>query len=63
MNKDDEVLVLQLALKILTEKFDAFIFACMDENGNPKTPTRRELAVARGCLPVWCSKAFKKEVE
>jgi len=43
--------VLRTAIDLLNESLDAFIGACVDENGNPKAPDKRALMDARKMLP------------
>jgi hypothetical protein len=50
----------ELALRKLSEAFDRFVGACMDEHGKPRAPTVQDLAKARGYLPPYCEHAYKK---
>jgi len=50
----------ELALRKLSEAFDRFVGACMDESGKSKAPSVQELAKARGYLPPYCQNAYKK---
>lgn len=52
--------ILELSIKALTIEFDRFIEACMFE-GYPKAPTKRDLNIARGCLPSWCKTSLVKK--
>lgn len=52
-----------LALKAQTKHFDSFVGACMDANGIPIAPSRRELAQARACLPPLAKHSFNSKVD
>lgn len=41
----------EIAIKVITKKFDEFIGECLDESGQPKMPSRKSLYRARGYLP------------
>ena len=56
----EEVRLLELSLKVMSEQLDKLIGACLDENGKAKAPSSREIAQARGYLPPYCKNAFKK---
>lgn len=49
-----------LSLRKLSEAFDRFVGACMDEKGKPKAPSAGDLAKARGYLPPYCHNAYGK---
>jgi hypothetical protein len=51
----------EIALRKLSEAFDEFVLACMDEKGRPIAPDSRALAKARGYLPPYCKAAYKKK--
>lgn len=50
----------EIALRKLSEAFDAFVSACIDESGKPKAPTQQALAKAKGYLPPYCKNAYSK---
>ena len=50
-----------LAIKKLSEAFDAFVDACLDENGKPKAPDRKAILKAKACLPPYCKHSFKRK--
>jgi hypothetical protein len=54
----DDSSILALSLDVMTRALDTLVGACMDENGKPKAPERRELMQARGYLPAKCRHAF-----
>ena len=56
--KSDEVVILELALKTLSARFDEFIGACMDADGKPVAPHKKDLMRARACLPPHCVQAL-----
>lgn len=56
---NDDVFILEAALKSLQNRLDDFIGACMNEEGEPKAPARKDLARMRGYLPRRCKHAFK----
>lgn len=56
----DHVLTVdQVALRVLSSAFDDFLRKCVDDSGNPKTPSARDIAKARGYLPPRCLMAYK----
>jgi hypothetical protein len=55
----DELLVMEMALKVMTRAMDDLVGACLSENGKPKTPDMRALMKARGYLPPSCANAFQ----
>jgi hypothetical protein len=51
----------EIAYRTLAEEFDKFVAACMDEKGDPKAPSYRELMKARGYLPpLYCAHALTR---
>jgi len=55
--------ILKIAIDKLTDQFNTLIGECIDENGNPKAPSNKSLAIARACLPLRCSNSYKlKEI-
>jgi hypothetical protein len=56
--KDDEVHLLELALKTLSTRFDEFIGSCLDAGGKVVTPAKKDLMRARACLPPGCKHAL-----
>ena len=54
-------IVLEIAIKKLSEAFDAFVGSCLDENGKTKTPDYRAIMMARGYLPPYCAHALSKK--
>ena len=50
----------EIALRKLSEAFDEFVRACMDESGKPVAPSAKALAKARGYLPPYCESAYKR---
>lgn len=61
--KSDEVRLLELATKQVTDHFNEFIGACLDENGKPKAPQMKDIMKARACLPARCEHAFQPKVK
>lgn len=57
----EDIDILKIAIERLSENFNKFIGACLDENGNAKTPTRQDIMSARGCLPHRCSLALTRQ--
>lgn len=58
----DDELVLKIAIKKLSEAFDEFIGACLDD-GKPKAPDYKAMMKARGYLPTYCKNALAKRKE
>ncbi|KVP98224.1 hypothetical protein WJ96_06790 [Burkholderia ubonensis] len=56
--KSDEVLVLEAALKAVTDQFDEFVGACTGPDGKPIAPATKALMRAKACLPSRCPHAF-----
>ena len=54
----DEVAVLEIALKVLSTRFDEFVSACLDAEGKPAAPARKDVMRARACLPPYCKYAL-----
>ena len=52
--------ILELSLKKLSESFNEFLGACIDENGMPQQPTMQDIMKAKGYLPPYCEHSFKK---
>jgi hypothetical protein len=50
----------EIALRKMSEAFDEFVRACMDESGKPVAPPAKALAKARGYLPPYCAAAYKR---
>jgi hypothetical protein len=59
----DEELLLEAALKVMTDELDSLIGACLDESGKPKAPPMRDLMRARGMLPRRCKHAFPAKTD
>lgn len=57
--KSDEVVVLEAALKAVSDHFNEFIGACIDADSKPKAPSMKDIMRARACLPARCEHAFK----
>jgi len=57
--KTDEVIVLESALKAVTDHFNEFVGACLDADGKPRAPSMKDVMRARACLPARCEYAFK----
>ena len=57
-----EKIVLEIAIKKLSEAFNEFIGACLAADGKPKAPDLRAMMKARGFLPPYCEHAHKKKV-
>lgn len=57
----NDVTILKLSLKKITSAFDSFISECIDEHGNPITPSKGSLMKAKAYLPSTCTNAFKKK--
>ncbi len=53
--------VLTVALRKMTQAFDAFIGECIDDHGQPKQPSLQSVMRARGLLPPYCKHALRKE--
>ena len=53
--------ILTAAITIITEEFDWFIGCCLDENEQPKAPSYREIARARGFMVEGCQTAYAKK--
>jgi hypothetical protein len=53
-----EKILLEHAIRAVTDHFNDFIGQCMDENGKPKAPSMGDLMKARACLPTRCPHAF-----
>jgi hypothetical protein len=49
--KSDEVRMLEIALKVLSARFDEFVGSCLDANGNVVAPAKKDVMRARACLP------------
>jgi hypothetical protein len=60
MTMDDEIMILELSLKVITERLDMLVGACLDSDGKVKKPDTRDVMQARGYLPNYCKNAFKK---
>ena len=58
MEKD---IVLELAIKKLSEAFDEFIGASLGQDGKPRAPDYRAIMKARGYLPPYCEHALAKK--
>lgn len=58
-----DVKVLDTATRIITDRFNAFLALCVDENGKPKAPTAKDVAKARGYMPTRCSMSFTPKVK
>ena len=52
--------ILELSITNLSEAFDEFIGACLDESGNPRQPTIQALMKAKAYLPTYCRNSFKR---
>lgn len=61
MENDIDIKILTLTIEKLSNQFDQFIGACLDENGNVHAPTNSDIMKARACLPSYCKHAFKKK--
>jgi hypothetical protein len=61
MKKENDVAVLELSIKKLSEAFDEFIGSCVDPDGKPKAPDKKELMRAKACLPKYCANALNKK--
>lgn len=48
---NDEEFVWRMTVKVLTGMLDDLVGACMDAEGKPKTPDKKDLMRARGYLP------------
>lgn len=59
--KTDEVMVLEAAVKSISDQFNAFIGACLDKDGKPVAPATKDLMRVRACLPARCLHAFKSK--
>lgn len=58
-----DIVILELTIKKLSEAFDEFVGSCLDENGKPKAPDYRAIMKARGCLPPYFEHALSKRME
>ena len=56
----DREKILMISLRKLSEEFDDFIGACMDDE-KPKIPDYKSLMRARGYLPPYCKYALAKK--
>ncbi len=54
----NEVEMLEQALRSVSTHFDEFIAACVDGTGKTKAPSTKDLMRARGVLPPYCKMAF-----
>jgi hypothetical protein len=61
LDRPDSVSVEALALRKLSEAFDRFVGACLDESGNPRMPSQQDIAKARAYLPPYCKHAYTKK--
>lgn len=55
MYSRDDHRILEVALKVMSLALDNLVAACLDENGKPKAPDRKDLMQARSKLPAYCS--------
>ena len=49
------------ALQALSEAFNEFVKACTGKDGKGKAPEYRDLMMAKGYLPPYCSEALSKK--
>lgn len=56
--KSDEVMVLEAALRAVTDQFDEFVGACTGPDGKPVAPSNKALMRAKACLPARCAQSF-----
>jgi hypothetical protein len=61
MNIETRLLQLQITLRIMSEALDSLVGACTDGEGEPKTPSKKELLRAKAYLPPYCKNAFPKK--
>ena len=57
MNED--AMVLEAAVQVVSKALNDLVSACMDEEGKPKAPDRKALMKARAMLPPRCDKALR----
>lgn len=56
----DEVQILELSLRLMSNHLDELIASCIDESGKPKAPDMRSVMRARGVLPPYCAMSLSK---
>ena len=52
---------MEIALRVMAKALDELVSACLDAEGNPKTPEKRDLMRARSMLPVGCENSLVKD--
>lgn len=55
----DEVTLLKLSLKVVTDSLNDLVASCLDDNGKPKAPNNKTLMKSRAMLPVGYTLSFK----
>lgn len=53
--------VTKVALDVVTDEFDAFVAACVGQDGQPKAPDKKALMRARSMLPPRCQMTLTKK--
>ena len=53
--------IMEIALRVMAKALDELVSACLDAEGNPKTPEKRDLMRARSMLPVGCKNTLIKD--
>lgn len=59
--KSDEVKILELSIKVLTQRLNDLLTDSTDEKGQPKAPSRKVYMQSRACLPANYSMALTKK--
>lgn len=58
---EEDIQVLEAAIKVLSQALNDLVDACIGEDGKPKSPERGALMKARAMLPPACKHAMKKD--
>jgi hypothetical protein len=59
--KSDEVYILELAVRKLTEQLNEVLEDCTGEGGVIKAPSKKIYMKARSCLPAGCAMSLTKQ--
>lgn len=59
----DDTVILDAALRGMSQALDDLVSACLTENGQIQAPSSKAIAKARGYLPPYCDNAFPKPIK
>jgi hypothetical protein len=57
----NEEKILEIALRVMTDRLDMLVSACLGDDGKPKQPSMKDVMQARGYLPPRCKNSFNPE--